>query len=411
MCKTNLRTYGIELEGYTSENIRDNFVLGWKLIGDGSLSDGREDCDYCNGEGSREHECPECSGSGRYECYHCEGYGDIECSDCASCGEVPCGDCDCTGKIMNDDGEEEDCACCEGSGYVTCSTCEGNGRYDCDRCEGSGNVECEDCDGEGWVQGECDECGGSGYYGDGDGGYGVECVSGINTEGNYDSIDTIFDYINRHDWIVNEDCGTHVHIGASDLTEQDLSRLYILQNIIEPFIFGISPSERIDGTYSKKTDRDIADTFMRLGDDIELQQIANSYYGYSVRLGGSFQKYDGARYFGLNLHSWFYRRSKCDGSTIEFRYFEGCDNREQAKAWIDLCVKLVDFAKHVTFEQLRVIGSEFFMIEDLTEYIAKVKELLSLEYNFRPYSNYAYDKAKNNIASCFRNTHVISRAV
>lgn len=433
MCKNHVRTYGIELEGYTSENIRGNWVTGWDLVSDGSLDDGAEECEYCNGNGTRERECQECYGSGDYECGDCEGYGDNECETCNGNGEVLCGKCDGYGEIdcltCNGDGTYEtdcgeilDCINCLGKGkitcddcecseYVECPNCEGNGRIDCEACSSNGRIDCEECSGNGYFDSECEECGGSGEYGDSDSGYGVECVSGIIDEGEYDSIDKIFNYIENYNWFVNGDCGTHVHIGASDLDEIDLSKLYILQNIIEPFIYGISPSDRIDGTFAKRTNTDMVNKLIRIGDSISLQEIANMYYGYSVNVNGCFDKYDRARYYGLNLHSWFYRRQKGSGSTIEFRYFEGCDDKEQAKAWIDLCVKLVDFAKYTTFKQLMVIGSEFNSVGSLTDYIAKVKELLDLGYNFTPYSAYAYDIAKRNIANCFNSTTAINRAV
>jgi hypothetical protein len=381
MCENHKRTYGIELEGYTNECIRGNIVLGWKLVGDGSLNDDRYECDYCNGNGEYEHECQECNGA-----------GNDECEECCGSGEIPCGECDCSGMIDDEYGISIDCPECEGNGYVTCYECGGDGSFECTNCGGSG-----------YYDDECEECGGSGYYGDGLSG--VECVSGICEEGNYDSISHIFDYIGRYDWTVNGDCGTHVHIGGEDLQASDLSKLYILANVVEPMIYGTLPSERIEGSYAKKTYNDKVDYLINIGDKITLQQLANTYYGYNVRLDYSFARYSDARYYGLNLHSWFYRK------TVEFRYFEGCDNKEQAIAWIDLCIKLVDFAKYVSFDQLKVIGSDLFTVENLTEYIEKVRELLGLEYYFRPYSNYAYEIAKRNLASVFTNASVIERAV
>jgi hypothetical protein len=410
MCKNHVekvvRTYGIELEGYTDENIRGNWVRGWNLTDDGSLTDGMEECDYCDGSGERE--CSECWGSGSHECGDCAGSGEVPCEDCDCTGEIECDNCDGYGTL--DDGEEEcDCPKCDGSGKLDCNTCDTNGYVSCETCDGKGQYDCDTCDGDGHY--ECGDCDGRGSFGDDSDGYGVECVSGINTEGDYESIDRIFDYINGYSWSTNDDCGTHVHIGADDLQATDLSKLAILGNIVEPFIYGISPSERIEGTYAKMVKRDMVEYFIAKGDEITFQEVADNYYGYSVRLNGSFQKYDGARYYGINLHSYFYRRNKSDGATVEFRYFEGCDSREQAKAWIDLCIKLVDFAKHTTFEQLKVIGLDFSSVDNIQDYIVRVKELLGLEYNFTSYSNYGFTHSKRNIASQLRTTHIITRAV
>ena len=404
-----LRTYGIELEGYTYENIRGNYVKDWKLVHDGSLNDGRESCESCNGNGEREYECSECYGTGNYECYKCDGSGAIYCPDCDGEGCYDCGDCDGEGGKWDENDNWVECENCN-DGKIDCNGCNGEGELECPECEGNGNVPCGDCGGDGYYNDECNDCYGSGYFGDEEEGCGVECVSGILNEGDYEPINRIFDYTSRYDWYVNSDCGTHIHVGASDLEASDLSKLYLLQNIIEPFIYGISPTERINGNYAKRTNRNIADSFMRIGSQIDMQQLADYYYGYSVRLHGNFGRYDSARYYGINLHSYFYR--KLNGSpTVEFRYFEGCDNREQASAWVDLCIKLVDFAKYSTFEQLLVIGRELVTVENLTDYIAKVKDLLGIEYNFVPQSEYAFNVSRSNIASVFRDTHVITRAV
>lgn len=406
-----LRTYGIELEGYTPDSIRGNYVRGWNLISDGSLNDGRSECGCCEGSGTREYDCQECGGNGNHECYHCDGYGDVECSDCCGGGEVPCDNCDCTGYVEDEYGEKVDCPVCDGSQYIECSTCEGNGRNNCEVCDGEGNIECDDCGGQGYYNDECNECYGSGYDGDDSEGAGVECVSGVLNEGEYDDIDRIFDYIHNHDWFVNDDCGTHVHIGASDLSPIDLAKLAILQNIIEPMIFGTLNEYRMETNYCKKTNREMVEKYIAKGDEITLQEVADFYYGWNVNLEGSFGKYDGARYYGLNLHSYFYRQYKNGSPTVEFRYFEGCDDSEKAKAWIELCIKLVDFAKYTTIEQLLVIGREFYQVDELSKYIVKVKELLDLDYYYTPYSNWSFDESKRNMASYFRNTHIITRAV
>lgn len=96
--------------------------------------DGRETCDYCDGEGTED--CEECDGEGTVECPSCKGSGEIKVNQYAS----------------------DECYNCEGSGKITCDDCNGDGTYECGECGGSGNYECGDC-------------GGSGYYDDGDGGY------------------------------------------------------------------------------------------------------------------------------------------------------------------------------------------------------------------------------------------------
>jgi hypothetical protein len=404
VCENHKRTYGIELEGYTDENIRGNYVSNWKLTEDGSLDDDSQECEDCNGEGTRNYECGCCYGNGEIQCDDCEGSSEVPCSNCDCTGRADCGYCDGYGTYDNGD-KEVVCLHCLGEGKVDCEKCEASGYVSCETCEGSGNVQCVNCEGNGNVRDDCSECNGNGYTGESRDRYGVECVSGICDEGDYESLDRIFDYIEGYSWSVNEDCGTHVHIGASDLSAEELSRLYILANLVEPMIYGTLPSDRINGTYCKMTSPLTVDYLINVGSQVTMQQVADIYFGYSVNLRGSFQKYDSSRYYGLNLNSYFFRK------TVEFRYFEGCDDIDMAKAWIDMCIKIVDFAKYSTFEQLMTIGRELFLTHTISGYIAKVKEILGVEYDFPTSNFYSYDLSKNNIAGSFRSTSDISRAV
>jgi hypothetical protein len=406
MCENHKRTYGIELEGYTNENIRENYVKGWDLIDDGSLEDESDYCDHCD-DGSNREDCDSCGGEGNISCDYCES-GRVDCEDCRSNGEIECGSCNGSGGYYNDEDDWIDCDNCEGNGKVECQVCEGYGHSDCSECNGYGYERCFDCDGDGYIGVRCSHCDGTGNVQEQ---YGVECVSGVCTEGDYDSIDRIFDYIQGYGWHTKSDCGTHIHVGASDLSAQDLSKLAILMNIVEPMIYATLPFDRISGTYAKKIREEMVEYFIEKGEDITLEDLANTYYRESINIDGYFSKYDDKRYYGLNLHSYFYRRSRSETPTIEFRYFDGAEYESKTKAWIDLCIKLVDFAKYTSFEQLIVIGKDIYQSYDSTEYIAKVKTLLGLEYDFDLISQMAYREARVNVAYIFTETTEQSQAV
>jgi len=67
-----------------------------------------------------------------------------------------------------------------------------------------------------------------------------------------------------------------------------------------------------------------------------------------------------------------------------------------------LCIKLVEFAKYTTFDQLMVIGKTLFMIVDLKEYISRVEELLGLEHCFIPKNKKSFLYSKQNMSSFFK---------
>jgi hypothetical protein len=58
-----------------------------------------------------------------------------------------------------------------------------------------------------------------------------------------------------------------------------------------------------------------------------------------------------------------------------------------------------------------VIGRELYRVDNLQEYIEKVKELLGLEYDFVAKCKWSFEESKRNVASHFRHTHIITRAV
>ena len=76
------------------------------------IKDGKQECDYCYGEGNID--CDYCEGDGEESCYECYGDGEI-------------------------DGET--CSECNGEGKLTCSSCGGSGEDECQECYGDGEVD------------------------------------------------------------------------------------------------------------------------------------------------------------------------------------------------------------------------------------------------------------------------------
>jgi hypothetical protein len=72
-------------------------------------------------------------------------------------------------------------------------------------------------------------------------------------------------------------------------------------------------------------------------------QAVYEYHGRDARTDrGKRHKYNGSRYHGLNIHSYFFRK------TIEVRLFESTTNRETLKNWPLVCGNIVDFASRST---------------------------------------------------------------
>lgn len=72
-------------------------------------------------------------------------------------------------------------------------------------------------------------------------------------------------------------------------------------------------------------------------------QVARAYYGAANGTNVAYRMtahHDGARYCGLNLHSWFYRK------TIEFRVFNSSLNPERVQGYIGMCMAMVQDARN-----------------------------------------------------------------
>jgi len=126
-------------------------------------------------------------------------------------------------------------------------------------------------------------------------------------------------------------CGIHIHIDGSRFDAKELTSLTkiihkqerlieaalgIQQHRLARYCRPIDPSfiERIES----RRPRTVAD-------------VNAAWYGRQV---SSPARYDQSRYHGVNLNSYFYRK------TIEFRYFEGTTHAGKVKAYVQFCLAL-----------------------------------------------------------------------
>jgi hypothetical protein len=359
--KTN-RVFGVELEGYVNEDLDGGSVKGWDCVHDGSLNDDGED------------ECYECDGCGRENCCECDGSGSNreECEECYGAGELEeeCQECYGKGIILDIDGEEEECDCCGGEGTISmeCCNCDGEGyvNEECRDCYGEGSIGCGNCEGSGCVSG---------------GRYGIEFVSPKLDD--IDDATNMLEHIERrYNFEIERDCGTHVHVDGRDLDANHVRNLVTLMAGVEPIFYSIVKNYRYNMNYCKVLDRGFINTILEYN-NISLDTLNEIHYG-SYKSPERLNKYDSERYYGL----WFYRGS------IEFRYFEGAESKEKLANWIELCVKLVDFSKHSTFEQCVIVLDKMLSCETIEGRMGVVNEFLGL--NFRLQDIMRYDASMNH---------------
>jgi hypothetical protein len=148
---------------------------------------------------------------------------------------------------------------------------------------------------------------------------------------------------------ISKRCSIHVHVDAGDFDLEAMKRLVENTRAYEPWIYQIArggdTAHRGKGPDSyhycqpiEQVHRSDETDYNKLIKAKSFQEFWEQWYRVPRQeLPYIFsQKYNRTRYRGLNLHSYNYR------GTIEFRYFDGTLNPRDVKAWVILCLRLVE---------------------------------------------------------------------
>jgi hypothetical protein len=126
-------------------------------------------------------------------------------------------------------------------------------------------------------------------------------------------------------------CGIHIHVDGSRFDAKELTSLAKIVHKQERLIeaaLGIQ-SHRLS-RYCRPIDAGFIERLERRPPRT-VADVNAAWYGRQVH---SPARYDQSRYHGVNLNSYFYRK------TIEFRYFEGTTHAGKVKAYVQFCLAL-----------------------------------------------------------------------
>ena len=143
---------------------------------------------------------------------------------------------------------------------------------------------------------------------------------------------------------VDTHCGLHVHIDCRDLRYYDLRKVIYTYSKVEESLFSMIAPSRTSNHYCRKLRSKIIDPLSRHYQHDSNKGWRNDllsvYYDrQNIERGGFRQgKYNDARYYALNLHSWFYR------GTIEFRHHHGTVNADKIINWAKICESVINYA-------------------------------------------------------------------
>jgi hypothetical protein len=159
----------------------------------------------------------------------------------------------------------------------------------------------------------------------------------------------------------NDSCGMHVHTDASDYSQWDLRKLIMLWAGVESTMYELISRKRWENSYCAVSSGRyvralLSDDAIRANLEDEQQELTPAlswgeriaqavyeYHGRDARTDrGKRHKYNGSRYHGLNIHSYFFRK------TIEVRLFESTTNADTLRNWPLVCGNIIDFASRST---------------------------------------------------------------
>lgn len=133
---------------------------------------------------------------------------------------------------------------------------------------------------------------------------------------------------------VNDSCGLHVHVDASNHNRQSLKNLISIMYSKEDILFkALQVNESRASRWCQKVREPMLKEARKLSSDTtkDLTQLEAIWYEGN---DGSDEHYHWSRYYALNLHSVFYR------GTVEWRCFNSTLHAGRAAAYVNLCLAM-----------------------------------------------------------------------
>lgn len=136
-------------------------------------------------------------------------------------------------------------------------------------------------------------------------------------------------------------CGLHLHFDARDIMNDHIKIIQVIKTFyaIEDIIYSMLPPSRWGTHFCQQLSKNyLYDNFkkqMKKNDAEKEIYKATNMKDISRRKN---HKYDASRYYGLNIHSIFFR------GTIELRYHSGTVEDWKILNWIDITSRIVDYA-------------------------------------------------------------------
>ena len=168
---------------------------------------------------------------------------------------------------------------------------------------------------------------------DAGGEYSTEMVSPKLSYDEMGKLQEVVRCLRQHGGFVNESCGQHVHVDASNHTPQSLKNALTIMYAKEDILFkALKVQERRANSYCQRVRPEVLEKIRKIPNkSITMDRVRNVWYG---GRDGSHTHYDHTRYYALNLHAVFSK------GTLEWRCFESTLHAGKVRANITLALAI-----------------------------------------------------------------------
>lgn len=178
--------------------------------------------------------------------------------------------------------------------------------------------------------------------------------------------------LKNHGYKGTVNCGLHLHFDARDIINDHIKIVQVIKTFyaVEDIIYSMLPPSRWGTSYCQQLNKNyLYDNFKK---KMKKSDVEKSIYKVTnMREVGQRKshKYDSLRYYGLNIHSIFYR------GTIELRYHSGTVEDYKILRWIEIASRIIDYSiNHYKEKEVK----ELFDLETGYEKWKKFKTLFKL---------------------------------
>jgi hypothetical protein len=179
----------------------------------------------------------------------------------------------------------------------------------------------------------------------------------------YSQVFDLVDWAKGYDAVVNSSCGLHVHFDSTNLNARQVAHIGIVYSKYQHLLKDMMPPSRQSSRWCKDFSMNV-DTLRNI--DTE-EELIEEYYE-SMNCRPSTEKYNDARYCGLNLHSRYFHGS------LEFRLHSGTLSKTKIVNWIRILNAIIE--KGIEIEKDSSLVDEFLKYGEYDSFVNTIGQEL-----------------------------------